>query len=318
MTQIEHRLLEANGLRMHVAEAGQGPLVVLLHGFPECWYSWRHQLVALAEAGFHAVAPDQRGYARTDRPTAVEDYTLLHLVGDVVGLVGALGEQSAVLVGHDWGAPVAWHTAMLRPDLVRAVAGLSVPFSGRSSMPTLTAACQRFGERFYQIYFQQPGVEQDFEADPRESFRRLLSGLAGDSPEPHPMVIPAGERFFDSWVSPARLPDWLTEADITNFVDEFAEAGFSGPLNWYRNIDRNWALTSAWQGARITPPALFLAGGRDPAMSWYDTGKLAGMLRRYLPDLRGVQLYAGAGHWLQQERPTEVSSALVEFIKSIG
>src|ERR1700742_4651277 len=160
---VTHRFVDAGGLRMHIAEAGAGPLVLLLHGFPESWYSWRHQLGALAAAGFHAVAPNQRGYPGTDSPAEVGDYTTLHLVGDVVGLIGALGESTATVVGHDWGAPVAWHTALLRPDLVRGVAGLSVPFVGRAPVPTLTAARHRFGQGYYQIYLQQPGVEKDFE-----------------------------------------------------------------------------------------------------------------------------------------------------------
>jgi pimeloyl-ACP methyl ester carboxylesterase len=301
---------------MHLAEAGQGPLVLLLHGFPECWYSWRHQLTALAEAGFHAVAPDQRGYARTGGPEAVEDYTILHLVGDVVGLIGALGERTATVVGHDWGAPVAWHTALLRPDLVRGVAGLCVPPNPRTPVPPLTAARARFGPDFYQIYFQRPGVERDFEADPAEGFRRILYGISGDIPRSHPLVVAEGEQFFDSWVSPSPLPAWFSEQDVAHYVSEFAESGFAGPLNWYRNIDRNWALTSAWDGVPITPPSLFLAGAKDPAFSWIDPAKLEGTLRALAPNLRGFELYPGAGHWLQQERPAEVNAALIEFAKS--
>ncbi|MDT7696836.1 MAG: hypothetical protein QOD96_437 [Pseudonocardiales bacterium] len=313
MTEINHRFVQVNGLRMRVAEAGTGPLVVLLHGFPECWYSWRHQLRALADAGFHAVAPNQRGYPGTDSPPAVADYTMMHLVGDVVGLIGALGEQSATVIGHDWGAPVAWHTALLRPDLVRGVAGLSVPFTARTPVPTLTAARGRFGDTYYQLYFQQPGVEKDFESDLTESFRRVLFGISGDNPEVRRLVVPEGERFAESWLSPTELPGWLTEADIDTYAGEFAESGFSGPLNWYRNIDRNWALSAPWEGARITPPALFLGGDRDPVIAWYDTSTLEEYLRTLLPNLRHFELVAGAGHWIQQERPEITNAALVDF-----
>jgi pimeloyl-ACP methyl ester carboxylesterase len=317
MTEIGHRYVAANGLRMHIAEAGEGPLVLLLHGFPECWYSWRHQLTALAEAGFHAVAPDQRGYARTGGPQAVEDYALPHLAGDVVALLAALGAPAATVVGHDWGALVAWHTALARPDLVRGVVGLSVPPARRAPVPTLTAVREHFGPDFYQLYFQRPGVEAEFEQDPREVFRRVLYGISGDIPEVHPMTVPAGQRFLDSWPSPAVLPGWLTEADLDAYVAEFAESGFTGPLNWYRNIDRNWALTALWDGAPITPPALFLAGEKDPVISWQGTRDLDGAVRALAPNLRGVELYPGAGHWVQQERPEQVNAALVEFATSL-
>jgi pimeloyl-ACP methyl ester carboxylesterase len=326
VVEISMRQVQANGVRLRLAEAGSGPLVVLLHGFPECWYSWRHQLVALAEAGFHVVAPNQRGYPGSDVPSDVADYTMLHLVGDVVGLISALDERSAVVVGHDWGAPVAWYTALLRPDLARGVAGLSVPFTGRPAAPPLAAARRRFGDCFYQLYFQRPGVEKDFEADLADSFRRILYGISGDNPDNHSLLlVPEGHRFFDSWPSPAELPSWLTEGDIARYAEEFestasgtstdAAAGsrFVGPLNWYRNIDRNWALTAAYQGARLGPPALFLAGADDPVISWYDQAKLAAALEANLADPRGVHLYPGVGHWIQQERPDEVNAALVEF-----
>ncbi|HEX4250484.1 MAG TPA: alpha/beta hydrolase [Pseudonocardia sp.] len=313
MVEIEHRVVEVNGLRMHIAEAGAGPLVLLLHGFPESWYSWRHQLGALAAAGFHAVAPNQRGYPGTDSPAEIADYTTLHLVGDVVGLIGALGEQTATVIGHDWGAPVAWHTALLRPDLVRGVAGLSVPFSGRTPVPTLTAAHQRFGQSYYQIYFQRPGVEKDFEADLTGTFRRILFGLSGESPELNKMQVAEGNQFFDGWTDPAELPGWLTEGDIAAYAEEFAESGFFGPLNWYRNIDRNWALTSVWEGAPITPPALFLAGDRDPVVASYVPARLEAALRARVPNLRHFELVSGAGHWIQQERPEITNAALVDF-----
>jgi pimeloyl-ACP methyl ester carboxylesterase len=317
MTDIKHRTVDVGGLQMQVAEAGEGPLVVLLHGFPESWYSWRHQLVALAAAGFHAVAPNQRGYPGTGGPSAIEDYTILHLVGDVVGLIGALGEETATVVGHDWGAPVAWHTALLRPDLVRGVAALSVPYNKRSPVPTLTALGSRFGPNFYQIYFQRPGVaEADFEADLDGAFRRSLVGLSGDSPQIRPLVVPDDGGFLDIYPLPEKLPSWLTEQDIDAYVREYATSGFAGPLNWYRNIDRNWALTAAWADAKITPPALFVAGDRDPVVSWFDPRRLEESMRALIPDLRGFQMLPGAGHWVQQERPEPVNEALVAFAKA--
>jgi pimeloyl-ACP methyl ester carboxylesterase len=313
MTEIGHRDVEVNGLRMRIAEAGEGPLVLLLHGFPECWYSWRHQLRALAAAGFHAVAPNQRGYPGTDGPKAVEDYTILHLVGDAIGLVAALGERTATVVGHDWGAPVAWHAALLRPDVVRGVAGLSVPHIPRGPVPALTALRQRFGERSYQLYFQRPGVEAEFEADLDQAFRRLLYGISGDGPSGQELLVDEHAGFLAAWPPPAELPAWLSEADIAAYAEEFAGASFTGPLNWYRNLDRNWALTAPWDGAAITPPALLLGGDRDPVIARFDPERLDRGMRRHLPNLRRFELLPGAGHWLQQERPDEVNAALIDF-----
>ncbi|WP_028923362.1 alpha/beta fold hydrolase [Pseudonocardia acaciae] len=315
MSGINHRDVTVNGLRMRIAEAGEGPLVLLLHGFPESWYSWRHQLRALAEAGFHAVAPNQRGYPGTDAPADVEDYTILHLVGDAIGLVTELGERTTTVVGHDWGAPVAWHAALLRPDVVRGVAGLSVPHIPRSPVRPLTALRERFGERFYQLYFQRPGVEAEFEADLDRTFRTLLYGISGDGRGGRDMLVDVDKGFLGAWTPPPELPAWLAEADIAAYTEEFAGASFTGPLNWYRNIDRNWALTAAWDGATISPPALMLAGDRDPVISWFDRDRLEQGIRRGVPDLRRFELLPGAGHWIQQERPDEVNAALVDFAK---
>src|SRR5256712_8247974 len=215
-TTITHRTVETNGIRMHVAEAGSGPLVVMCHGFPESWYSWRHQLAALAEAGYHAVAPDMRGYGQTAAPAEIEAYTLLPLVGDIVGLVDALGEKTAVVAGHDWGAPVAWHSALLRPDVFRAVIGLSVPFRPRSPVRPSTLMPQTDDAIFYQLYFQTPGVaEAELQRDVRSTMRRMAYSGSGDSParERLGMVSRTG-GFLDATIDPETLPPWITEADI--------------------------------------------------------------------------------------------------------
>jgi pimeloyl-ACP methyl ester carboxylesterase len=303
---------------MHVAEAGTGPLVLLLHGFPECWYSWRHQLVALAEAGFHAVAPDQRGYCRTGGPHEAADYTILHLTGDVIALMDALGEQRAIVVGHDWGAPVAWHTALLRPDRVRGVAGLSVPYFPRGSAAPIAAMRSRFGDGFYMVHFQQPGVaDAELAADVPATFRRLLYAASGDAPALVP-IMPPGGGFLDACPEPPALPAWLTSEDIAAFAAEFEPAGFTGPLNWYRNLDRNWALTAAWHHTPITTPALFIGGDRDFVVTGLGGPDLAQRLRGTLPALRDVVLLPGCGHWTQQERPAQVSDALIGFARSLS
>jgi pimeloyl-ACP methyl ester carboxylesterase len=318
-TAIRHRFVDAHGLRMHVAEAGpdDGPVVLLLHGFPECWYSWRHQLGALASAGFHAVAPDQRGYARTDAPAAIEDYTILHLVGDVVGLLDALGAERAIVVGHDWGAPVAWHTALLRPDRVRGVVGLSVPPRPRGPARPTEVFASRFGPGYYMLYFQTPGVaDAELAADPRTTFRRLLAATSGGTAPPRPVVEPGG-GFLGFLPEPDALPAWLTEQDIDTYVDEYRDRGFTGGLNWYRNLDRNWELTGAWYETPITRPALFLAGEHDLVIAGIPRDALLGALRAGLPDLRGATILPDCGHWTQQERPEEVSAAIVEFARSV-
>lgn len=312
MSAITHRFVESNGLRLHLAESGpaDGPVVLLLHGFPECWYSWRHQLAALADAGFHAVAPDQRGYARSDAPEAIDAYTVLHLVGDAVGVLDAVGADRAVVVGHDWGAPVAWHTALLRPDRVRGVVALSVPFLPRSAVPPTVGLARRYGPEHYMLYFQAPGVaDAELGADPAATFRRLLAGSAAEGA----LSVPPGGGFVTGAPEPDGLPGWLTSEDIATYVREYAEHGFTGGLNWYRNLDRNWQLTGAWNGASITPPALFMAGDADPVVAGVPFDALTATLRRSVVDLRGATQFAGCGHWTQQERPDEVNKAIIEF-----
>jgi pimeloyl-ACP methyl ester carboxylesterase len=322
---IRHRTLETNGIRMHVAEAGDGPLVVLCHGFPESWYSWRHQLRALAGAGYHAVAPDQRGYGQTDRPEAIDQYTLLHLVGDLVGLLDALGAPTAAVAGHDWGAPVAWHAALLRPDRFRAVIGLSVPFTPRGRARPTTVMPRTDDAVFYQLYFQEPGVaEAELERDPRESIRRMLYWGSGDGQRgahvPGSGAVGMVRRdggFLARREAPAALPAWLTEADVDHYAGEFARTGFRGGLNWYRNIDRNWELLCPWAGARISVPALYVTGDRDLVVTFRGMDKLLPALETFVPDLRQSLMLPGCGHWTQQERPDEVNAAMLRFLETV-
>ena len=323
--EIRHRTLETNGIRMHVAEAGDGPLVVLCHGFPESWYSWRHQLVALADAGYHVVAPDMRGYGQTDQPEAIEAYSLLHLVGDVVGLLDALGVATAIVAGHDWGAPVAWHAALLRPDRFRAVIGLSVPFIPRRASRPTTTMPRTDDATFYQLYFQEPGVaEAELGRDPRETLRRVLFGGSGDARR-DPLAPGSGgvgmvrrdAGFLGRREAPATLPAWLTEADVDFYAREFTRAGFRGGLNWYRNIDRNWELLAPWTGAKVTVPALFVTGDRDLVLAFRGMDQLLPALKHVVPELRQTIILPGCGHWTQQERPGEVNAAMLNFLEEI-
>ncbi|MBV8967933.1 MAG: alpha/beta hydrolase [Verrucomicrobia bacterium] len=318
---MNHRIVESNGIKMHIAEDGQGPLVVLCHGFPELWYSWRHQLKALAEAGYHVVAPDQRGFGQTDRPEAIEDYNILQLCGDIVGLVDALGETPAVIVGHDWGAAVACRCALLRPDIFRAVVLLSVPYRRRSwaDVRPTEAMKQMAGEKqFYQLYFQEPGkAEPELEADVRKTMLMSLYSGSGDAP-PHKrwrFLFDKSETFLDTGTVPETLPAWLTEADLDFYTEEFKRTGFRGGLNWYRNIDRNWELTAFLSGAKIPQPSLFVAGELDAVITI--SRQAFDSLEETMPGLRKKVLLPGAGHWIQQERPNEVNHLLIEFLATL-
>jgi|RhiMethySRZTD1v2_1073278.scaffolds.fasta_scaffold33964_5 pimeloyl-ACP methyl ester carboxylesterase len=316
---IRHSLIPLNGIEMHVAECGEGPLVLMCHGWPELWYSWRHQLVALAGAGFRAVAPDMRGFGRSGAPDDVAAYSILHNVGDMVALTQALGEKRAVIVGHDWGAPVAWHAALMRPDIFTAVAGLSVPHRRRGPSAPLETLKQAGKSDYYWIYFQQPGVaEAEFERDPRAAIRRILYFGSGDTPREHKMsfYVDRQKGFLGPSIDPVALPPWLTEADVDVFATEYARTGFRGGLNWYRNIDRNWALTAPWHGATIRQPALFIAGTRDAVITGSIGQRGLDELESVVPNLAKKILIDGAGHWIQQERPTEVNAALIEFARA--
>jgi pimeloyl-ACP methyl ester carboxylesterase len=320
MQKITHRFVETNGIRMHIAECGTGPLVVMCHGFPESWYSWRHQLPALAEAGFHAVAPDMRGYGQTDRPEPIDQYSLFHLAGDMVGLLDALGAENAAIAGHDWGGPVAWHCALSRPDRFRGVIGLSVPYRPRGPVRPSTVMPQNENAFFYQLYFQTPGVaEAEFERDVRHTMRSLLYSGSGDVPAGGGLagMVPRNGGFLSNLINPASLPAWLTEADIDYFGAEFTRTGFRGGLNWYRNIDRNWELLAPMAGARVTIPALYVAGERDLVVAFPGMKDLIANLSNFVPQLRRTVMLPGCGHWTQQERAREVNGAMTEFLQQL-
>jgi pimeloyl-ACP methyl ester carboxylesterase len=318
---IALRSVVANGIRQRYAECGTGPLVLLCHGWPESWYSWRHTMRALGAAGWRCVAPDMRGYGGTDAPEAIERYTILDLVGDMVGLLRELGAAEAVVVGHDWGAPVAWHCALLRPDLFRAVAGLSVPWAPRGGIDLLGALDRLGVTRFYMQYFQTPGVaEAELEADVRASLRRIYYSASGDGAGQGRgfAQLPEGGGLLTGVTDPAALPAWLTEADLDWYAAQFAHSGFRGGLNWYRNLTRNWHLMAPWHGQPIHQPSLFIAGSRDSVLKFPASMQQIEAFSRTLPGLRGCHIVDGAGHWVQQERPDEVSALLLAFLEGLA
>lgn len=312
------RDLPVNGITLHVTEQGSGPLVLLCHGWPELAYSWRHQIPALARAGYRVVAPDMRGYGGSSVPADVAAYAITDLVGDMVALVAALGETRACIIGHDWGANVAWSAALMRPDLFHAVAALSVPHRPRNpSGAPLTLLRASGNENFYWFYFNREGEpEAEFERDIRSSIRKVLFAGSGDAPLDSLMLLTLapGTGFLDHVLAPETLPAWLSEADVDVFAAAFRRNGLRGPFNWYRNIDRNWALLAPFQGAKVTPPALFIAGTRDAVIaSPIGRGALEN-LAASVPNLREIVLIEGGGHWIQQERPAEVNAALLAFL----
>jgi pimeloyl-ACP methyl ester carboxylesterase len=318
---MPERTVHVNDVDLHVVDEGEGPVVVLAHGFPELAYSWRHQIPALAGAGYRVLAPDQRGYGRSSRPEATEDYDILRLTGDLVGLLDELDVAQATFVGHDWGSMVVWQTALLHTDRVSGVCGMSVPFLPRGPMPPVQLMRMAFGESFFYIlYFQEPGVaDADLGRDPATTMRRMLCGVKVDpDAEPGAAVVEMsandGRGFVDRLPEPQGLPDWLSQEELDVYVREFSRTGFTGGIGWYRNFDRNWELMARLEGAHVTVPSLFIGGALDPVLTMSPPSIQEG----WLDDHRGDVIVEDAGHWVQQEKPDEVNAALVGFLDSIS
>ena len=319
---VTFRFIESNGIKMRIAEAGTGPLVLLAHGWPESWYSWRHQMTMLADAGYHAVAPDMRGYGETDKPAAVDDYDINHVAGDLVGVLDALGEETATLVGHDWGAIVAWTAVLLHPSRFTALIAMSVPYGGRVAQSPMKSWQEAFGENFFYIlYHNEPGglAEAEYDGDPRGLISRLY--LSPNSPREEPSITDP-LRSAGGWIgrlgAAKGLPDWLRQKDLDYVVSQFENAGFRGGINYYRNFHRNWEITEHLQGAKIKIPVLFIAGSRDMVIAGADKESLTTTISRATEDLRDVILIPEAGHWVQQEAPDEVNQAISDFLTEIN
>ena len=299
---------------------GEGPLVVMVHGFPESWYSWRHQMAPIAAAGFTACAIDVRGYGGSMKPHPVEAYAMEAMVGDVAAVIEALSPgRPAILIGHDWGAPIVWNSALIRPDRVRAVAGLSVPYLGvpkASFMDLINAVFTSQGKFFYQAYFQAEGVaEAEMEADARTALRKFYYAICGDAPDgTWPTNKTTADSLLHGLVDPDPFPAWLSAADIDYFTAEFEASGFRGPLNRYRNHDRDFTYLSRYAGRKIDQPALFIGGERDLVLSMLGRGDLVAMMKAEMTDLRGADILAGCGHWTQQERRQAVTERLLAWL----
>lgn len=306
-------------LTQQVLEAGSGPLVLLVHGFPELSISWRAQVDALAAAGFRAVAPDMRGYGDAEKPADRDSYAILHLVGDMVDLVRALGEARCVVVGHDWGAAVAWHCALMRPDLFTAVAALSVPFQPRRPKGPPTAAMAALSKRaglgdLYISRFQADDAHAAFDADPATALRKMFHAYDGATPPERQSTgfLPEGVDLTESIADDVALPPWMSDPHFDEYVAAFSAGGFRAPLDWYRCLDLNWAQTAFLQDARVRVPAAFMVGERDPVRHY--AGPHEAAMKDWIPDLRVQRVLPGAGHWIQQERPDEVNAFLLDFL----
>ncbi|XP_028793541.1 uncharacterized protein LOC114749217 [Neltuma alba] len=320
MEGMVHRTVEVNGINMHVAEKGEGPVVLFLHGFPELWYSWRHQILSLSSRGFRAVAPDLRGYGDTDAPSSITSYTCFHLVGDIVALIDSLGVDQVCLVAHDWGAIVGWYLCLFRPERVKAYVCLSVPFRpflGRNpKIRTVDAFHALFGDDYYICRFQEPRKMEEELARAGTSYvmKNILT-----TRQTGPPILPKGEYgtgFNPN--TPEDLPSWLTQEDLAYYVAKFNKTGFTGGLNYYRNLNLDWELTSPWNGVGISDkvPVRFITGDLDlvytsAGMKEYIHG---GGFKKDVPSLEKVFVQEGVAHFNNQEAAEDTSNLIYDFL----
>lgn len=316
MEKIEHRKLSVNSINMHIAEIGEGPAVLFLHGFPELWYSWRHQLLYLSSRGYRAIAPDLRGFGDTDSPSScgAAAYTVHHIVGDLVGLLDALGLGRVFLVGHDWGAYIAWYFCLFRPDRITALVNLSVCFHPRNPQrKPLETMRALLGDDYYICRFQEPGeAEEEFA---RVDTARLMAKFL-TMRDPRPLIVPKEKGFGGSPDTPITLPPWLSQEDIDYYADKFNKTGFTGGLNYYRVVDLNWELTAPWTGVQVKLPAKFIVGDLDLVYNTLGAKDYIhkGGFKKDVPFLQEVVVMEGVGHFLNQEKPEVISSHIYDFI----
>jgi pimeloyl-ACP methyl ester carboxylesterase len=321
LDQIALKTLRSYDLSLRIAEAdatgGKGPEALLLHGWPESWYSWRHQLTALANAGYRAIAPDMPGFGGTDSLARMEDYNAITIARYIVGLLDALEVKSVILIGHDWGAVNAWNLVKLYPDHFSRLITLSVPHRPQGDIPPMAAARKALGDRFfYQLYFQTPEIpEKELDGDPAGILRRLY--CSPDTKRHEPKVKDTHKDaggWIDRMGDPKEFPPWFSQADLDYYVQEFSRAGFHGGINYYRNIDRNWELMAPYADRIMEMPALFMAGERDFVIGRATREELMASMKKQVPKLHDVVILPGIGHWIQQEAPDAVNQAILGFL----
>lgn len=314
---INERRIATNGIELKIAEQGEGSLVLLLHGFPESWYSWRHQFEPIANAGFKCVALDMRGYGESDGPQDIAAYNQIEVVNDIVGLVKALGYETAIVIGHDWGAPTAWSCAKDHPEVFTAVGALSVPFSPRPAAPPLDTLKALFKNMFfYQLYFQEPGVaEAEFEKNLEVSLRKFLYIGSGEADVSNMQPKGPDADLLSDIPDPGKLGDWCRQEDLDYYVSQFAKQGFRGPLSYYRNHNETWEMTVD-RPTEIHQPAMFVAGDKDGVIVM--AAEALKNMPTYVKDLRINELIPGAGHWTQQEAPEQVNQYILQFLSEVA
>ena len=315
---MQRTSVDVNGITLSCLEAGSGPALLLCHGFPETAQAWRAQIPVLAAAGYRVLAPDLRGYGASSAPAAVDEYTVFHAVGDLVGLLDALSIGRVTVVGSDWGATIAWQMAQMRPDRVAGVLAFGVPMMARAPLPPTRLFPRTDDALFYTLYFQDPGVaEAELERAIPAALRKIYHGASGDgSRTPFGMVDPA-RGMLHGLSDPDTLPDWLMQSDLDRDAAAFAHSGFRGGLNYYRNLDRNWQLQASLDGMPVRVPALFAAGARDAGLSMPGMDRIIATMPQLVTDLRGSVTIDGAGHWVQRERPDEVNRLILAFAGSL-
>ena len=320
----EFRTIDAGAAQIRVALEGTGPLVLMVHGFPESWYSWRHQIAPIAAAGFTAAAMDVRGYGGSSRLPEVADYRMEALIGDILGVGAALSPGVPfTLIGHDWGAPQVWNTSLLHPDRIAAVAALSVPFFGAPEFSFDDVIQRVFDDRnrfFYQSYFRDPGrAEAALEANLTAFLKGFYFSISGDAKEGDwKLGLPSSAMLMDTLTVPDVMPYWMTGADLAFYEAEFKRSGLFGPISRYRNHTRDFEFLSPFRGRTIAQPACFIAGDKDPAFNGFGlVDDPIGKMRPAVPNLETAVVLSGCGHWTQQERPAEVNAALVPWLTSL-
>lgn len=323
---MQRKSVDVNGVTLSYLEAGEGTAILLCHGFPETSQSWHKQIPALAAAGYRAIAPDLRGYGDSSQPLSVDEYTMFHVVGDLIALMDALSIERALVVGNDWGATIAWQIALMRPDRVSGVVSFGVPMMTRSPVAPTQIFPRTKNALFYTLYFQEPGVaERELERDVRATLRKIYHAASGEAgarrpgdatPNPFGMVEPEHGMLRDL-PEPERLPEWLSKDDFESYAASFARSGFRGGLNYYRNLDRNWQLQSSLEGMQVKVPALFGIGSRDVGLAIPGMDQIIADMHKLVPRLRRPVVLDAAGHWIQQERGDIVNELILSFAATL-
>ena len=317
MIKRNFEMIQTNGVTLRTVVEGEGPLLILTHGFPQCWYLWRNQIDFLVNEGYMVAVPDQRGYGASSCPSEVSDYNIRNLADDIAGIAVALGYNEFISIGHDWGCGVAWNTALLHENACRAVLGMSVPYSrgiDRKEFPPYS------DDSFWYInYFQEEGVaEAEIEEDIEKSLLAVYYCLSADSPKGSWMAQlnkPRKSKLLDALILPEEMPSWLTREDLDYYVAQFKISGFRGPINWYRNIATNDSHIPDIVGKKFRQPAAFIAGAGDEVLQYAPSWRKT--MPRWYEDLRFVQLVEGAGHWVQLEQPDQTNALIKQFLDQV-